>query len=72
LGPFAIENAYLLAKEPLYAGRLVRNRQGQWMLMAFVSGDQGRPFSGLISDPMPLVWDGGRQRFDIAMAELVQ
>jgi beta-fructofuranosidase len=72
LGPFRIEDAYLLAEEPLYAGRLARDRAGEWVLMGFLSGAKGQPFSGFISDPIPLVWNGPRNRLEVAMIETVK
>lgn len=50
-GPFDIGTARLLAPQRLYAGRLVQQRDGQWALMGF---NNGPPFDGSISDPIPL------------------
>ncbi len=41
----------LLATQRLYAGRVVQQRDGQWALMGF---DNGPPFLGTISDPIPI------------------
>jgi beta-fructofuranosidase len=59
-GPFDIARASLLVDEQYYAGRLVRTRAGDWVLLAFRMGRQGEPFIGGISDPMPVKWDGER------------
>jgi len=59
-GPFAIGEAYLLAPETLYAARLVQTRTGQWALMGFEMNAPGEPFTGRISDPLPVAWRDGR------------
>ena len=43
--------ARLLATQSLYAGRAVRQRNGEWALMGFHNGP---PFLGTISDPIPI------------------
>ncbi|MEQ1901454.1 MAG: hypothetical protein ABL866_12050 [Devosia sp.] len=57
-GPFDISRAQLLASERLYAGRLVRDRKGDWVLMGFHLQEAGGKFEGGVSDPLPLRWDG--------------
>lgn len=59
-GPFAIGEARLLAREDLYAGRLVQRRDGSWVLLAFEMGRPGEAFPGRISDPLPVHWDPAR------------
>ena len=51
-GPFDPRAARLLATQRLYAGRVVQQRNGKWALMGF---ENGPPFTGRISDPIPLV-----------------
>jgi beta-fructofuranosidase len=51
-GPMDPARARLLATQRLYAGRVVTRRDGQWALMGF---NNGPPFTGTISDPIPLV-----------------
>lgn len=51
-GPHDPSQARLLAPQNLYAGRVVRQRDGQWALMGF---ENGPPFTGSISDPLPIV-----------------
>ena len=57
-GPFDIERASLLVDERFYAGRLVQDRSGRWMLLAFVMSEPGGVFRGGVSDPMPVAWNG--------------
>jgi beta-fructofuranosidase len=51
-GPFDPTTARLLATQTLYAGRVVETRDGSWVLMGF---ENGPPFTGRISDPIPLI-----------------
>ena len=55
LGPFDTSRAVPLAGEDLYSGRLVRDRAGQWVMLAFRNLEAGG-FVGEISDPMPVSW----------------
>ncbi|MQS07102.1 glycoside hydrolase family 68 protein [Streptomyces alkaliphilus] len=59
VGPFPVERAVRLTGDELYSGRLVRDRAGRWVMLAFEnigdSGD-GTDFVGRISDPLPLGW----------------
>lgn len=57
LGPFDISKAYLLSDDRLYSGRLVRNRQGEWVLLAFHNKDERGEFVGEVSDPIPVAWN---------------
>lgn len=60
LGPFDIASAQPITDDDLYVGRLVRDRDGAWQLLAFRNvGPDGR-FVGGITDPMPVGWDGDR------------
>lgn len=58
-GPYDISSATRLTDESLYAGRLVRSREGAWYLFAFVNADADGNFVGALSDPMSVGWDGG-------------
>jgi beta-fructofuranosidase len=63
LGPFDVAGAYRLTDESFYAGRLVRDRQGAWVLLAFHHTGPDGEFVGGLSDPMPVRRDpaaGGR------------
>ena len=60
LGPYAIDRLALLIPETHYGGRIVRDRAGRWVLLAFqMKGPDGH-FSGGICDPIPLVLDDAR------------
>lgn len=55
VGPFHLDRAEPIDVPGNYAGRIVRDRSGQWNLMAFVDrGAQGE-FVGRIGNPVPLV-----------------
>lgn len=54
LGGWDIEGAQPLTDESLYAGRVVKGRSGQWVMMAFRNAGPGSRFVGDISDPMAL------------------
>jgi beta-fructofuranosidase len=53
LGPFDTGRAVPLTGADLYSGRLVRDRAGQWVMLAFRNLEAGG-FVGEISDPMPV------------------
>lgn len=61
LGPFRLDQSRLLATEELYAGRLVRGRDGAWVLLAFEMSRPGEAFGGRISDPLSVRWDRDTQ-----------
>jgi beta-fructofuranosidase len=54
-GPFDTRRAVPVADQDLYSGRLIRDRAGRWVMLAFrnVSTDG---FVGEITDPMPVSW----------------
>lgn len=58
LGPFDLDQARLLADEHLYSGRIVHNRSGRPVLLAFENLSAEGGFGGRISDPLDLEWDG--------------
>jgi beta-fructofuranosidase len=60
LGPFDLHSAYRLADETLYVGRLVEDRDGAPVLLAFRTLDPDGNFLGEITDPLPLGWVGDR------------
>jgi beta-fructofuranosidase len=43
--------------ESLYAGRAVRSRTGEWVLLGFENMSEGGEFIGRLSDPIRLRWD---------------
>jgi beta-fructofuranosidase len=53
-GPFDIGRAAPLTGEELYSGRLIRDRGGRWVMLAFRNLDAGGGFGGEITDPMPV------------------
>jgi beta-fructofuranosidase len=58
-GPFDIAAARPLTDDAFYCGRLIHDRSGQPVLLAFRYFDQARHFLGELSDPMPVGWDNG-------------
>lgn len=60
LGPFDVAEAQQLTDHSLYSGKLVRRRDGQWVLLAFHHDDPDGSFVGSISDPMPVTVTDGR------------
>jgi beta-fructofuranosidase len=58
-GPFDIAAARPLTDDAFYCGRLIHDRSGQPVLLAFRYFDRARHFLGELSDPMPVGWDNG-------------
>lgn len=56
-GPYPIADARLVADDALYAGRLVRDRAGDLVLLGFVNHAGEAGFAGVIADPVPVRWD---------------
>jgi beta-fructofuranosidase len=54
LGPFDLTAAQPVAAPHLYAGRLVRRRDGSWVMLGFVDTDAEGRFVGEIGDPIPV------------------
>lgn len=52
LGPWDVDGARYVELTHLYAGQLVRLRDGQWVLSAFDDGEDG-VFQGVAPDPIP-------------------
>jgi beta-fructofuranosidase len=61
LGPWEIADAEPVDHPSLYAGRLVQDRSGRWMLLGFRDIEDG-VFIGEIADPIPVTLDEGRVR----------
>ena len=55
-GPFDISTAYRLHDESLYVGRLIQERGGRWVLLAFRNVVGDGEFGGEIVDPIPVTW----------------
>jgi beta-fructofuranosidase len=58
-GPFHIAAARPLTDDSLYCGRLVHDRSGQPVLLAFRYHDETGRFVGELADPMPVGWENG-------------
>jgi beta-fructofuranosidase len=58
-GPFEIAAARPLTDDAFYCGRIVQDRSGQPVLLAFLYYDHTRQFLGELSDPMPVGWEDG-------------
>ena len=58
LGPFDVAAAQPVTGADLYVGRLVREREGRWVMLAFDNATDG--FGGTITDPVPVGWEGDR------------
>lgn len=53
--PFDVASARLLVDDRFYVGKLVRDRDGSWVLLAFLNRGPDDTFVGAVSDPMPVV-----------------
>jgi beta-fructofuranosidase len=58
-GPFDTAAARPLTSDAFYCGRLIHDRAGQPVLLAFLNFGQARQFRGELSDPMPVAWEDG-------------
>ena len=54
LGPFHFDRAEPIRAPGVYAGRILRNREGAPVLLGFVDSDSTGAFAGVICDPIPL------------------
>jgi beta-fructofuranosidase len=52
---FDVASARLLVDDRFYVGKLVRDRDGSWVLLAFLNRGPDDTFVGAVSDPMPVV-----------------
>lgn len=55
-----ITRARRVTTEALYSGRLIRDRSGSWVMLAFRHLDEDGEFVGEITDPIPVAWQGDR------------
>ncbi len=60
LGPYDIAGATLLSDERLYVGKVVRDPDDRWVLLAFVNRDEYGGFVGNLTDPIPVGFAGDR------------
>jgi beta-fructofuranosidase len=70
LGPFDPTLAIRIADESLYSGRLIRDRTGRWVMLAFRNLAPDGSFIGELSDPVPVRWaaDGNSLEIDASSA----
>jgi beta-fructofuranosidase len=57
-GGYPVADATRLLDERHYSGRVVRDRAGAWVLLAFENVGNDGEFIGRLSDPLPLAWSG--------------
>lgn len=70
-GPYDASEATLVSDETLYSGRLIRNRRGEWVMLAFTNKATDGTFQGTLTDPMRVTFDrdsGGLSVEEIALA----
>jgi beta-fructofuranosidase len=65
-GPFEVAAARPLTSDAFYCGRIVQDRSGQPVLLAFHYYDEARQFLGELSDPMPVGWEDGELKVKAA------
>lgn len=53
-GPFHFDKAEIIDADGIYAGRIIRDRNDQWVLLGFEAGQSSSEFTGRICDPIPL------------------
>lgn len=61
LGPYPVENAQLVVDESLYSGRLIDDRTGRTVMLAFNNSDGDTGFPGSLSDPIQVSWSPDRR-----------
>jgi beta-fructofuranosidase len=59
-GPYDVASAAVVTTAPLYSGRLIQDRAGQWLMMACHDAASDGSFDGIVSDPIPVHWDAER------------
>lgn len=55
---YRVAQASRLLDERYYSGRVLRDRAGDWKLLAFENNRSDGEFVGRLTDPMPLSWSG--------------
>jgi beta-fructofuranosidase len=69
LGPFDLAAGARLFDHPsIYSGRLVRGRDGGWLLLGFLNHGPDGAFIGEICDPIPVRHDPHRGLLPLATA----
>ncbi|MDO7883461.1 glycoside hydrolase family 68 protein [Antiquaquibacter soli] len=69
-GPFDAKQARLVVDESLYSGRVIRDRSGRCVMLAFENSTADGGFSGVLSDPLPVAIVGGMLELSRAEAGL--
>ena len=54
-GPIHFDRAEIIDADGIYAGHIIKDRDGQWVLLGFENGQVKEEFTGRISDPIPLI-----------------
>jgi len=55
IGPIHFDQADIIDADGIYAGRIIKDREGQWVLLGFENGQRKEDFTGRICDPIPLI-----------------
>jgi beta-fructofuranosidase len=53
-GPIHFDSADIIDADGIYAGRIIKDRSGQWVLLGFENGQIKSEFQGRICNPIPL------------------
>ncbi|MFD5112802.1 glycosyl hydrolase family 32 [Streptomyces sp. NPDC058391] len=61
LGPYPVEEARLVIDESFYSGRLIKDRTGRTVMLAFHNSDADAGFPGSVSDPIHVSWSPDRR-----------
>lgn len=69
-GPYDASKAILLSNESLYSGRIIRNRNGESVLLAFINKSTDGEFQGTLSDPMLVRLNSGPGSMSIVLSEV--
>lgn len=72
VGPYDVSNARLLVDERLYSGRFIRNRSGEWVMLAFENRTADGEFAGVICDPVRIDFSGAHPALAPAASEALK
>ena len=53
-GPFHFDQTEIIDADGIYAGRIIKDRNDQWVLLGFEAGQSSKEFKGRICDPITL------------------
>ncbi len=68
-GPYDLTHARLLVDESLYSGRLIQDRSGQWVMLAFENSTADGGFTGSLSNPIPVTFPSSDQGLELGLIE---